>query len=153
MKRKLLVLSLAALLVTACVSPQTSDSSFLIKVESSETVGLVEYEYEDLNEKLIKWSDIYTIERNHFYVYFFSRTCGHCERIKNLVIPMLLNRRIYYACEASEEHQICYNPEMGHLTQIDFCIRGYPTIVEIQNWALVRYASGENEVLSFLNSK
>lgn len=153
MGRKLFLFSLVAFGLSSCFQPGLENTSFTINVQSSEDLGLIKYEYEDLNEKLITWTDVFSIELNHFYVYFFSRTCGHCERIKNLVIPNLLKRRIYYACEATEEHQICYNPQMGSLTQIDFCIKGYPTIVEIQNWALVRYASGENEVLSFLNSK
>ena len=152
MRRFFLILFLSAFLVTGCKGNQQANSSVNFSTSISND-PLIVYEYEELEEKLISWDDIYQIELSHFYVYFFSRTCGHCQRIKNLVIPILLRRKIYYACEMSKEHNICSTPKLGHLKEVDLCIIGYPTIIEIKNGAFVKYASGENEVLSFLNSK
>lgn len=147
-----LVLVLSMLLISGCKKEQATDIS-QVEISSSENFGLINYQYEELGDKLIYWNEIYLFNLDHFYVYFFSRTCGHCEKIRNLVLPILLKRRIYFACEASNEHKICMYPETGNLNEISLCILGYPTIAEFKSGSLVKYASGENEVLSFLNSK
>ena len=144
---------LLSLILTGCKNNSTGISSSLNMQNTTETNRTVEYNYEDLGEKLIYWDDVPIINLDHYYVYFFSRTCNHCQRIKNLVIPILLKRRIYYGCEASSEHQICSVTMIGKIGEIDFCILGYPTIIEIKNREVIHNVSGENEVLSFLNSK
>lgn len=144
---------LLSLIFTGCKNNSTGISSSLNKANTTETNWTVEYNYEDLGKKLIYWDDVPIINLDHYYVYFFSRTCNHCQRIKNLVIPILLKRHIYYGCEASSEHQICSVTMIGKIGEIDFCILGYPTIIEIKNREVIHNVSGENEVLSFLNSK
>lgn len=153
MRRKFLLLTLPILLLTSCRSDKTSQEGFSSYQSSSETFGLINYQYEELGDKLIYWEDVPRIELSHYYVYFFSRTCGHCENIRNLVIPNLLKRKIFFACEASNSTVLCNHQNYGSFSQIDFCIIGYPTIIEVKNWAVIRYANGENEVLSFLNTK
>ena len=153
MRRKFVILLLPALLLSGCVDNNTQNVSSGEIVSTTETVGLINYEYEDLGEKLIYWDDIPNMELPHYYVYFFSRTCNHCQHIKNLVIPILLRKRIFFACESSKEHRVCSNQFYGDIKTIDYCILGYPTIIEIKNGSIVRYANGENEVLSLLNTK
>ena len=153
MRRFFILTFLPILLLNGCVDKKESQDSYNTNNNSSETYGLISYEYEELGEKLIFWDDVPNISLTHYYVYFFSRTCGHCQRIKDLVIPNLLKRKIYFACEAAREHVICSTTPKGIFGEIDFCIAGYPTIIEVKNWAIVKSASGENEVLSFLNSK
>lgn len=144
---------LLSLILTGCKNNSIGISSSLNTPNTTETNGMIEYNYEDLGEKLINWDDVPIINLDHYYVYFFSRTCNHCQRIKNLVIPILLERQIYYGCEASSEHQICSVIMIGKINKIDFCILGYPTIIEIENREVIHNVSGENEVVSFLNSK
>ena len=153
MRRKFLLFILPSLFLNGCVNKEGQQNLSSNTQEKTETIGLISYDYEELEEKLIQWDDIEGIDLNHFYVYFFSRTCNHCQRIKNLVIPNLLKRKIFFACEASGEHVLCGDQRYGPLSQINFCILGYPTIVEFKNWAVVKYANGENEVLSLLNTK
>ena len=153
MRRIFILTFLPILFLNGCVDKKESQDSPNTSNFSSETYGLISYEYEDLGEKLIFWDDVPNIGLVHYYVYFFSRTCGHCQRIKDLVIPNLLKRKIYFACESSREHVFCSITPKGNFGEIDFCIPGYPTIIEIKNWAIVKSVSGENEVLSFLNTK
>lgn len=138
--------------VSSCVKTRKDTTSFAVQT-SQESIGLINYEYEDLGSRLILWDDVAYLGHYHYFVYFFSRTCGHCQKIKNLIIPMLLDREFSYACESSNEHRYCSDPKLGPFNKIDFCILGYPTMIEVKNGELVDYASGENEVLSFFNSK
>lgn len=153
MRRFFILTFLPILLLAGCVDKKEQQDSSKTGATSSETFGLISYEYEDLGDKLIFWDDVPNVGLPHYYVYFFSRTCGHCQRIKDLVIPNLLRRKIYFACESSREHLFCSVTSKGLFGEIDFCIAGYPTIIEVKNGAIVKSVSGENEVLSFLNSK
>ena len=147
-----LIFILPAILLTSCLKSDKEETSFALQT-SSEYIGPINYEYEDLGNRLILWDDVSYIGHFHYFVYFYSRTCGHCQKIKNLIIPMIIEREFCYACEASNEHQICSKPQTGLFSEIDFCILGYPTMIEVLNGELVDFASGENEVLSFFNSK
>lgn len=153
MREKFLFLFLIVVTLAGCTNNSLSTDSSAKEGFSNETCGLINYEYEELEDKLVYWDDVPNINLNHYYVYFFSRTCSHCERIRNLVIPNLLHRRIFYACEASNQTKICGLQPKGSFDEIDFCILGFPTIVEVKDWCVVKYVNGENEVLSFLNTK
>ena len=148
-----MLLALIAMTLASCTNNSSNEGTSLATISENETKGLINYKYEDLGDKLIYWEDIPNINLNHYYVYFFSRTCSHCERIRNLVIPNLLSRRIYYACETSNQSKLCGLQPKGSFDVIDFCILGYPTIIEVKDWCVVKYVNGENAVLSFLNTK
>lgn len=147
-----LFLILPILSLSGCVKTKKDQTSFA-KQTSSKTSVFINYEYEDLGNRLVLWDDIPHLGHEHYFVYLFSRTCGHCQRIKNLMIPMIIEREFCYACETSNEHRICADPETGSFLEIDFCILGYPTMIEVKSGELIDFASGENEVLTFFNLK
>ena len=151
MRIKIVTLLSLSLFLTGCVSKEDSSQTSFIDNSGDKSESKLAYDYADLDGHFVFWDDVIHLDVLHYYVYFFSRTCGHCEIIKSHVLPFILSTEYAYACEASSEHKLCTNPSTGPLDQINFCILGYPTIVEIKSRMLVRYASGESEVLEFLN--
>lgn len=111
------------------------------------------YEYEDIKDKEIKWSNIFTIEFNHYYVYFYSSFCGHCLSIKNEVIRYSFcgSEKIFFV-EASNEIKIGTNTELTiGATSIDEAwILGYPSLFDIENGVLIMNIAGANTIRDFL---
>ena len=111
------------------------------------------YEYEDIKDKEIKWSDIFTVEYSHYYVYFYSPFCGHCLSIKNEVIRYSFcgSEKIFFV-EASDEIKIGTNTELtiGATTVEEVWILGYPSLVDIENGVLIMNIAGANTIREFL---
>lgn len=135
-----------------CSCEISGSSTNTQQATTSDGPGLINYEYEDLGSKLVSWEDISLIDKEHYYVYFFSRTCSHCQRIKNLVIAKFLERRIYYACEVTNSVRYC-SEMTSDVPSPRICIIGYPSIVEVKYLEVVKNVAGAEEVLSFINSK
>lgn len=149
--KKIFWLSLIVPLICSCKFTGNSATP-VATMAISDGPGLINYEYEDLGDKLVSWENISLIDREHYYVYFFSRTCSHCQRIKNLMIAKLLERRIYYACEVTNSVRFC-SEMTDDVPPPRICIIGYPSIVEVKYLEVVKNVAGADEVLSFINSK
>lgn len=150
MKKNFGLVCLLSITLVGCV--KKSGTSALLTTSSKVDISIeISYEYDDLEEKIIYWDEIPLIDLNEFYVYFFSRTCIHCQNIKEQVIPMILKHTNYFACEASNEFEFCAIQPTGNLNEINFCIIGYPTAVYFKNGCVITYANGEKEVLTLLS--
>ena len=142
---------LIPVMLCGCVKKtDTSNLSSTSLISNSESMH-TNYDYDDISEQIVYWDEIPLIDLNEFIVYFFSRTCGHCQSIKQQVIPIILSRSNIFACEASNEFVFCNIQPIGKLDEIDFCIIGYPTAVYFKNGSVILYANGEKEVLGLLN--
>ena len=112
-------------------------------------------EYSEISHLKILWNDIFKQSENHYFVYFYSLYCSHCNSIKNFMIETALrgNVKIYFI-QASGEHVI--NDEIAKETNVDslenLAIRGYPTLLELSNWIVVKNVAGETAIKSLLNS-
>lgn len=150
MKKNFGLVCLLAIALVGCV--KKSDTSVLLTTSSKADISIkISYEYDDLEEKIIYWDEIPLVDLNEFYVYFFSRTCVHCQKIKQQVIPLILKHNNCFACESSNEFEFCALQPTGNLKEIDFCIIGYPTAVYFKRGCVITYANGENEVLALLS--
>ena len=122
MRIKIVTLLSLSLFLTGCVSKEDSSQTSFIDNSGDKSESKLAYDYADLDGHFVFWDDVIHLDVLHYYVYFFSRTCGHCERIKSHVLSFILSTEHAYACEASSDHEFCTNPSTGPLDQINFCI-------------------------------
>lgn len=146
MKYPLLIASIMSLMITSCSSHVEESSK---KSQYSE--------YEIVNDRQIKWSDVLSQEDEGYVVFFYSETCNHCHEMMEDVIAF-----------ASENIEPTYfldtalNPvvikpleeiEIGVDDIKDFAIRGTPTLVEVSKGVVTAHVGGLDPCLTFMNEK
>lgn len=154
MKQKFIYLFLPAVTaLTGCFPKAIQNESSIVNFYSSQTSYLRNYEYSEISNYLIIWNDIFFINKTEFYVYFFSKTCSHCERLKNAMIPVILNHEEFFACESSHDHIIEMDAETRiGIPDIELTIRGYPTLIYIENKIIKMNIAGEKQITNFLTT-
>ena len=95
------IFKLVILCCSLCLTGCDIDNS---KSTSSKTMfslsQFVERNYEDVKTKMIYYSNIFSVEKESYYVYFFSKTCSHCSNLKNFIIEknIVLIINTHYHC-------------------------------------------------------
>ena len=113
-----------------------------------------DYDYEDVSKLQIDWKNAFSLTKTQYFLYFYSKTCGHCEQIKNSIIEYALSSiDDFYFVEYVEEIPLTTNIELtiGAESWDDFAIRGTPSLAKIENKKVVCNLCGTNDILSFLN--
>lgn len=135
-----LLLSALAIVLTSCVDSKTESSGKVITYTSS----YIEHSYDEVKDKHVFYSDIFSIESDIYYVYFYSTTCSHCNNLKEFIIPLALQRGDIYFVEASQEIVFLKSVEetIG-LTSIEgFGILGYPSLIKIEEHIVKKNLAG-----------
>ena len=138
--RTKLLLSAFAIVLTSCVDSKTESSGRVITYTSS----YKEHSYDEVKDKHVFYSDIFSIESDIYYVYFYSTTCSHCNNLKEFIIPLALQRGDIYFVEASQEIVFLKSVEetIG-LTSIEgFGILGYPSLIKIEEHIVKKNLAG-----------
>jgi thiol-disulfide isomerase/thioredoxin len=132
---------------------------FLVSLDSSKTtqdnnpVIVNVYSYEDISEKAIKWADVFQITPYHYYVYFYSPYCGHCQSIKDLVINYSVCGEIpMFFVEANNEVVTSKDTHLtiGATSIEQLWILGYPSLVEIESGVVIANTAGANAIQEIL---
>ena len=149
MKTKIIFLTLNLICLTSCV-PLSNDST-LIKT-SSIFNSEVNHEYTEISKYRITWDEIFNIEMKDYFVYFFQRTCSHCQNLKNKIIEEALKRENIFFYEDSGETKFASDTSYTiGLTSVDsFAIQGFPSLIEIVDGKIVKNVAGEKEISRIL---
>ncbi|NMV82426.1 MAG: hypothetical protein GX816_02610 [Erysipelotrichia bacterium] len=127
------------------------DSSNKIRGNNSVVIGT--YSDEDIYDKTIKWHDIFEMTPHHYYVYFYSPYCGHCQSIKDLVInySMFGNVTMFFV-EANREVTVAEDTYLtiGATSIEQLWILGYPSLIEIESGLLIANIAGANAIKEIL---
>ena len=112
------------------------------------------YDYSDVTHKMITYENLFSSESNHYFVYIYSLTCGHCKNIKNRIISYALNHDNFYLLEYVSSIPIYETIEttIGSTNYIDVGILGTPSLLEICKHVLVSNIAGENEIIKTLSN-
>lgn len=144
MKGKILLLSIP--LLFSCSSGNGEDVDPTIPHHS----------YEEVSDKMINWTDTFTVSHNDYCVYFFSRTCKYCDAIRDEVIDVALKRatKIYFCNDNAIETDRYLDVEstIGEGDISHFKIKGFPSIIEVSNHLVKSHHPGRNEVLNFVRN-
>lgn len=142
--KRLILLPITLLLLSCSTSKENL-------AESSFTSA---YDYLDVEDRFMAWSDL-LIREGNYYCYIFSQYCTHCENIKQAVISKALTTEYFYFI-AFQKDIIPIIADVGatigrtDISQIG--ILGTPTIMEIDNHMVKCNEAGEKAVLSFLEN-
>lgn len=135
-----LLLSALAIVLTSCVDSKSEPSGKVITYTSSYT----EHSYDEVKDKHVFYSDIFSIGSDTYYVYFYSTTCSHCNNLKEFIISLALQRDDIYFVEASQEIVFLKSiEETIGLTSIEgFGILGYPSLIKIEEHIVKKNLAG-----------
>ena len=127
----------------------------LISCSNSQLDGhSTEHNYNEIEHLKIEWKEVFFQAETHYFVYFYSPNCGHCEAIKNKVIDFALNseEKMYF---------IQFNDEIKILTDVketigvtsieNFGILGTPSLVELEDKKITSNIAGASDILLFLD--
>ena len=114
--------------------------------------------YEIVQNNQIIWSEIFKQKQDHYLIFFYSETCGHCHQIMGDMIAFSEAEIVdtYYLNTQNQDIKIPINPAteltIGMNTVDELFIAGTPTIVEIKNHIVSNNIPGKDQCLTFLNS-
>ena len=132
------ILLFITIVLGGCFKQETTSSS---KTRTSTSIEVLEYE--DFKDRFLLYSNIFFIDKENYYVYFFSRTCGHCNNLKPFILKKAKEEDIYFV-ESCEE--IVFSEDVSStigLTSIDgFAILGYPTLIKIEEKTITKNLGG-----------
>lgn len=151
MKHLLKTCLLIATTLTSCfsgepTSTKSSGSSFL--TTSSDLLT-----YDDVKDKMIFWSNVFAIDNDAYYVYFFSKTCTHCQNLKPFILEQAVKRDDIYFVEESKEVVFVKDTSITiGLSSIDgLGILGYPSLIKIEEKRLTKNLAGIPSIRSELS--
>ena len=112
------------------------------------------YEYKDIDHLTIKWKDIFHIERDDYYTYIYSETCGHCREIKQTVISKALETENIFFIQFTKDIPIINDREavIGKNDFESLGIIGTPTLFHIQNHVISEHYVGSHDILEILTN-
>lgn len=118
----------------------------------SEYSNISPHDYSEVDDKLILWENVFFQEDDFYYCYIFSKTCSHCNAIKDYVIDYALRKNNMYFVEYNKDIPIMSDVSSTiDATSIDnIGILGTPTLLEVFNHALISNVAGEKNILQKL---
>lgn len=147
MNKKILLLPF--LLTSACTKKENVISFSSVSIRNSSTIS---HEYTEINNLIISWDEIFEMKDENYFVYIFSRTCSHCQSMKNEIIEFAINFSSIYFVEDSEKivfkNDIKYT--IGLTSAENLAIVGFPTLLEIKDKILVKNAAGKEKIFEVL---
>ena len=145
------LLVLISILIGGCDNSKSSSSSSSSRSATSEVV--VRLDYSDVKDKFILWSNIFGIDEDSYYVYFFSRTCSHCSSLKQFILEKAIELNDIYFVENCEEVVFVndVSSTIGLTSVENFGIYGFPSIIKIEDKAITKNIAGNSLIRSELS--
>ncbi len=111
-----------------------------------------DHEYFEVENYFINWGSILKQNVTTYYVYIYSTTCNHCQELKNWIIETALSRGDIYFVKGSNKDVIKTDVSntIGITNEDQLAIMGYPTILKINNNALVKNEAGNAKIMGLL---
>ena len=142
MKHLLKTCLLIATTLTSCFSGESTSKK--PSGSSSITTSSDLLTYDDVKDKMIFWSNVFAIDNDAYYVYFFSKTCTHCQNLKQFILEQAIKRDDIYFVEESKEVVFVKDTSITiGLSSIDgLGILGYPSLIKIEKKRLTKNLAG-----------
>lgn len=138
-----------SLFITMIALNSCTSEPLALSTKSSNTFPTTqEYSYSDVINKTIFWSDVFSIDSESYYVYFFSRTCSHCNELKDFIIEKALDREDIYFVQSSID--VKYTKDEESIIGVDnidnLAIVGYPSLIKIEFGKVIKNIAGNKEI-------
>ena len=107
------------------------------------------YDYDVIKEKIINWNDLFSVEKDHYNAYIYSKTCVHCNEIKQDIISYGLNHDDFYFIEYNKSIPVSESVDatIGKSNVEEISILGTPTLLTIENGILIKNIAGGKAIL------
>lgn len=134
---------IALTLLAACSNTSST------KPNSDEPPPVGEHDYVEVEDRIIPWDDLFNKESNRYYCYVFSKTCSHCNEIKNNVIDYALKNDNFFFVEYGKHIPLTddITPTIGATSIDNVTIMGTPTLLGLINHTLIENIAGSKKVL------
>lgn len=117
----------------------------------------IHHSYEEVSQYFIYFDDIFNIDIDLYYVYFFSYQCIHCNNIKDQIIDFALDiNNDFYFCHFESTFPRCdeyYHSLVGVSSLSDICLVGTPELIKIMDKNIIDFFLGEEEILLEINNR
>ena len=100
------------------------------------------------------FSNIFLVDSTNYYVYLYSLSCSHCAELINPIIEYALSGvpTIYFVQESSSvviDEKKAMNINVTNID--DLGIRGFPTLLVIENKTLINQYAGVTQIRNALH--
>ncbi len=141
------------LIMNLCVLVLFSSSCDVINGTSS---TLDSRDYDEVSNLTINANQMFEITANLYYVYFFSINCSHCISLKDYVIDFAIKypETFYFVDEnTTDSIPTTINMELniGASKFADIYLRGYPTLMKIDNHIVSAIYTGVAQIRATLS--
>lgn len=143
----------ALLFVLTSLIPSCDNNSSSVSFISATIEPEITHSYNEIEDRKIKWKDVFFPSKTQYFVYFYSLTCSHCNQLKNKIIEYaLVNENIYFV-QDSEDVVIDKNVDqtIGINDVESLLIKGFPSLVQIDNKTITKNVAGINDIILILN--
>ncbi len=145
MTSRLLFVSLTSLAIVVSCSPIR---------ETTNNKNIVEQE-EIIKNKEIPWLEALNQKENHYIIFVYSETCGHCHDMMDEIIDFAKSDILVTYFINTRKNEVPISREIiENTTDItELSILGTPTILEIESKTVIKNIAGIDKCLTFLIDK
>ena len=145
MTSRLLFVSLTSLAIVVSCSPIR---------ETTNNKNIVEQE-EIIKNKEIPWLEALNQKENHYIIFVYSETCGHCHDMMDEIIDFAKSDILVTYFINTRKNEVTVSREIiENTTDItELSILGTPTILEIESKTVIKNIAGIDKCLTFLIDK
>ncbi len=145
MTSRLLFVSLTSLAIVVSCSPTR---------EVTNNKNIVEQE-EIIKNKEIPWLEALNQKENHYIIFVYSETCGHCHDMIDEIIDFAKSGILVTYFINTRKNEVPISREIiENTTDItELSILGTPTILEIESKTVIKNIAGIDKCLTFLIDK
>ena len=145
MTSRLLFVSLTSLAIVVSCSPTR---------ETTNNKNIVEQE-EIIKNKEIPWLEALNQKENHYIIFVYSETCGHCHDMMDEIIDFAKSDILVTYFINTRKNEVPISREIiENTTDItELSILGTPTILEIESKTVIKNIAGIDKCLTFLIDK
>ena len=145
MTSRLLFVSLTSLAIVVSCSPIR---------ETTNNKNIVEQE-EIIKNKEIPWLEALNQKENHYIIFVYSETCGHCHDMMDEIIDFAKSDILVTYFINTRKNEVPISREIiENTTDItELSILGIPTILEIESKTVIKNIAGIDKCLTFLIDK
>ena len=145
MTSRLLFVSLTSLAIVVSCSPIR---------ETTNNKNIVEQE-EIIKNKEIPWLEALNQKENHYIIFVYSETCGHCHDMMDEIIDFAKSGILVTYFINTRKNEVTVSREIiENTTDItELSILGTPTIIEIESKTVIKNIAGIDKCLTFLIDK
>lgn len=122
----------------------------LVSCQGSEPSSVTEFDFSQIEHRLIEWNHLFEVPDNHYYALVYSLGCQHCLALEDEVVSYALKEQeipLFFIRAADDiPRGMAIEETVGATSIEEVFILGWPTLLEIQNDTLIGQSVGEEEV-------